>query len=1126
VASLLIALGVLSARTLLADESRLADFARIDDWSIEAPTGTKCLPEGGLVALVAKPEADRKPASAEDRDRGIFNPAGNNPDPGRNVVLRLKRRPLLPADAVRAGLWIFVDRPIKTDGLWLILVDAKGRDFEYALPAPESFQSGWQYLDTFPFDANERGKLHPNVGRQLGGGEGLPVKPLKLSGLRVEVRSDAGGKWLLGDLETDGHLLGDHQYHWGLNIPGSNPRLTQTLLRSGEEPFLPAGKILPAGGKADVSWEVRSGFQGEVVAHGGTSLDIRAGDAVALARRLPLGDLPEGDYDIVVTVRQAGKDLQQQRLSLIVLDSPVKAAPPAAIRLSAEPGEPLKIPLASWHEQPGGKTWRIENATGKVVASGDLEDDPVAWRPPSPGVFRYVAERVVDGQVVDRDVRLVGGRVPRDQLGPADFSTRGNVPSEQDLFGPGHNYFTWAMYENHPEDPRYWDWCRQWIAAGRAAGFDLFRLRLDWGKIEMLPGVFDFSMTDRLVAEVARQGGQAILELRFEAPDWLPVSHQLDSYGRADVWNHGRLGRIPSVWTPGMLDSIRQFVQAAVLRYRNDPHVAGYHIWGLPGSLDWTTVDKPYWGQRLDYSSAALSEFQTWSQHKYASPPFASQDWSRPDLSAEWRDWVAFRAHGLDTFFIDSVLKPLRQLDDRRSVVAYFGLDYASPALARSAADLNWRRHTGGSELYYQTPLRSSMAVCDTGKTWPQEVHLLTPLPAGLELATFNISAPGGAAFHWNYYWRNDIPVGGWTAEREQALKEWQTLWRPLWEEMRDAAPATPPDLAAVMTWSTMHYGLRTFFPLRLGDYVTPTAAALYRDGLWPDWFTENAPLDNLSKYKLIVIPPTAAQVMPVRMAEALAAYVQAGGKLALFPDSGKWIVEEGGKPNGLLEKLGAGAWLTLPAKGGEFFDAGNSGLPENAGAEMRDAKPVRHSALLADSRALRLSSPLALPMAKAGGPATVEASFDDGAPAAVTWPFGRGQVALFAGVPDWPSNQGLWREIYHWAGGSRPVATDRPDVEANFLIKGDTRYVIVHRLTDSFRPQPPVLDRPQLRRQPPVVATWKLAGLPEGRWQVTEISADGPKKYSLSTGELSSGVQTSLFLAQTKVFKLEPASP
>ena len=77
-------------------------------------------------------------------------------------------------------------------------------------------------------------------------------------------------------------------------------------------------------------------------------------------------------------------------------------------------------------------------------------------------------------------------------------------------------------------------------------------------------------------------------------------------------------------------------------------------------------------------------------------------------------------------------------------------------------------------------------------------------------------------------------------------LQEWQEKWRPLWSEMRDASLAQPVDLALVATWSTMNYMVRSYFALRLGDYLTAPTAALYRDQLWPGCISDNANLTRL----------------------------------------------------------------------------------------------------------------------------------------------------------------------------------------------------------------------------------------------------------------------------------------
>jgi hypothetical protein len=1264
-------LGVLATGVLQAS-SDLATFDDLSRWSQPKVTG---------VSFAQEPEVTRFALEADVATSGR-----------RSFELKLNTWVPLTEDAVNAGMWVYVAKNPGLASTWLTFVDAKGRAFEYTLPGMESWQTGWQYLETFAFDANEMGKLHPQVGRLLGDPDGagnLPVRPLSLTGLRFEADSKVAGEWLLKSVTADAHTLGSAGYHWALNIPGLRYNMTQTWTQSDVQPWLMAGQLLPDGGDAIVSWEVRAGFQGVPMLRGEHRLTFVADDYRAKAERIGLGSLPRGDYELVVTKRPAdprqvipdgwrrliwhaegqtfwdgGSDgsasvltgkktggesqgivgwrqimplkgeagdyelsfigsgsgkpvarlvainkahqqvgetliiplpsnhgtgriartvtlpaeidkvqldliatqpgdaafhsislkkngveyvingeavvadqIKQETWNLAVLSSPDagRLSPPPAATVPV--GKALVVPAPSWADLPGDKHWRVTATDGSEAGSGVVEvGTEINWVPPAEGVYSYVAERRQGGLLVDRDTRLLGGRTDPSELGPSTFVNREKAPTEADLFGPGKNYFTWAMYENHPEAPAFFKDTLQWIKDGRAAGFDLIRIRADWDKIEQLPGVYDFSVVDRLIEMVKSQGGRVILELRFEAPGWLPVEHQLNNYGRADVWRHGRVGRIPSVWTPGMLDSIRAYTEAAVRHYRNLDCIAGYHVWGLPGSLDWTTIDKPYWGQRADYSPVAVAAFDQWTNGRYAgTPPMASADWSRPDLSQGWRDWMDFRRHGLDTFFIDSVLRPIRELDDRRSIVGYFGLDYWSERLTDSARTLHWRRHTGGVELYYQIPLQARRAVVETGMAWPHEVHLLTPVPAGLEEATFQLSSVGGEGYHWNFYWRNNYPVGTWTENRESGLAEWQSIWEPLWHEMRDAKLAQQPDLAAVHTWSTMQYGLRSFFPLRMADYITRPAASMYRDHLSPDWFSDNAASLDLSHYRLIVVPPVGAQVMPVRMADALADYVSKGGNIAVFPDSGRWILENANEDNGLWKRLGWNPVGNREARLGEgqSSEVGNSGLPLNANQDPVEAvKPQAGGAWFAETQPLFLRKSSDWRLGTAGSH-RVEACFEDGSPAVISWQHGRGHVVAFAGQPDWAKSPGVFASLYRASGGVIGAYADRPDVEITHLVKDNVHYAVMHRLPDSLRPHLampiPDLDRAALRKMTPAIETaWHLKGMPAGvHWRVTELTglSEGQDGGVKSTEELISGVPVRLYLSQTLVYKLEPVT-
>ena len=57
----------------------------------------------------------------------------------------------LPDNARRAGLWLYVERPMELYGVWLELRDADGRVFDYRLAKLAAWAKGWRYLDTFTF---------------------------------------------------------------------------------------------------------------------------------------------------------------------------------------------------------------------------------------------------------------------------------------------------------------------------------------------------------------------------------------------------------------------------------------------------------------------------------------------------------------------------------------------------------------------------------------------------------------------------------------------------------------------------------------------------------------------------------------------------------------------------------------------------------------------------------------------------------------------------------------------------------------------------------------------------------------------------------------------------------------
>lgn len=1227
----------------------VADFTRPDDWAVKAPAAvTSSFRPDGLLD-VEWPKAE-KPLVWE---------------------ARLKHPRAVDPGAQRVFLKLFAATPAAKNRLYMILADRNGTEFTYTLPQLANWALNWRILDTYAFEANECGRMHPQVGTANRPGSPIPVKPMTFVGLKLEIAPDSAGHWLFDKVGSDAYALGSKTNHWGINLPLERYWMTTSLIQSERPPYVPLDWLEFGNTAWKLRWELVPGTQGPAIKTGEERIAFPAGDFRARERKLELGKLPPGLYTVncslvpedldkaspanwrplrwnaegptfwnresgadgsrgLGSVKSAGKPqgyvgwrqtvqlaepgtgifrvsargegtptawltplgrdlksigpstslkfessrewrtqevrvtlppetaqmyvylmatgkggkaefdnveflmdgknvipngdaeqgdvLKQVSLPLNVIASTSTATPSPRLNSSAAPGEVLEIPLPDWSGRSGDKSWRITGPGGTVCASSDKLDGKVfRWKTPAiPGVYRFTALLKDGGVTVDRKELQLGvkGVIP---AAPQVRRIAGEITTETDLFGPGKNYFTWSMYENHPDVPGYVEQISKWIADGRKCGFEYFRIRLDWNWVEPVPGVYDFTLSDRLIDEVLKQGGKVILEIRCEAPEWLDYESRLDSCGRADIWRHGSIGRIPSIWSAGMLDRLTEYATTAAKRYCDNPGIAAYHVWGLPGSLDWTNLDRPWLGIQVDYSAASLRKFHELYGKQIPGIPRSSSEFGKPDLSPEWRSWVEFRRSALEEYMIDHMVKPLRAIDKRRPIIGYFGLDFSSPKLAASSRELGWRRHTGGCGLIYQSQIGDMRALSDTGKSFPQEVHLMTPTGAELEQATSQLTAGGGQGLHWNYYWRSTVRVGEWTPERNAGLEDWQTLWRPLWQELRDAEPTAPPTVAVLTSWSTMQYLHRTFFSMRQDDLTTRLAAALYRDGVWPTWFSENAPPNVLDGKKMLIVPASGAQVIPQATADRIEKFVADGGKVLLFPASGRWVVEEPEQDFALLKRLGWQGAPPVPQSRVETED-GNSGFsdlkPKTAEVTFTPGSP------LAALGKLTVNNPA--PISKPGPDAHVEGRFADGTAAVLLWKHGKGEVLFLAGQPEWPKAAGFLGLAARKAGDERAVSGSKPYLLINDLTKGKDRYLIVHRLPDTYRPHTPELSRQVLDKYPAEKLSWSLRGL-KGNYRMTEVSAAGRPERVVSGEELAAGIPVDMKLCQTRVFKLTP---
>ena len=236
----------------------------------------------------------KKPAaiSAEFRSDGLLQLEWKKTSSPSTVELLLKTPVPVDPEAQRAGLKLFVRSPMDRNKLYLLFIDRTGTRFSYPLPELEKWAVNWRWIDSYPFDANEMGRMHPLVGKADKPGSPLPVRPLQFAGLRIEAPQGTEGIWLLDEIRSDAYKLGTPVDHWALNLPGERYWMTTTLIQSGRAPFLPADWLNPGDAPVHLNWELVRGEQGPAIRRGETDLRFAPGDYRSRVSRPAVTPLP------------------------------------------------------------------------------------------------------------------------------------------------------------------------------------------------------------------------------------------------------------------------------------------------------------------------------------------------------------------------------------------------------------------------------------------------------------------------------------------------------------------------------------------------------------------------------------------------------------------------------------------------------------------------------------------------------------------------------------------------------------------------------------------------------------------------------------------------------------------
>lgn len=607
---------------------------------------------------------------------------------------------------------------------------------------------------------------------------------------------------------------------------------------------------------------------------------------------------------------------------------------------------------------------------------------------------------------------------------------------------------------------------RAYLAESRAIASSLTHM-IDLRDFEVLPGVFDFSMLDRLLDAAADAGCKVTVRLAHcdnngrNLYRWPTYSRQY-AYDGTIAEGHPYYGAY-SVLDPNTGKLWLDAYRALFNRYHAHTAFEGYYIM-QPGG-EWTVVDQPWNGTVTGYDPATAQGFRDWLRERHSlgelnrrwgtsladfgeiRPPMPDfRGGAEPDLRMEWIDFCRFK-DDLNAEWMRRAVRSIRTFDDDRVILSYGApnllagvlgdqIDYGHNGGNHYGHDLGayldaWNHHRVGwiTEPHHPYFWAAYGEVPNRGWVLDWSIWVMTAQAGG-----------GGANLHVYYF-----PSGPRTEDLArvgtyggiQAYDSFERF-KPLLAELHDIELLAPPAQAAFVADPTTLYAKhRTTFNARLDD-LRRWRELLENDSVpYEDYVPGHAP-----GYRL-VLPNPLDEVIEGETLDRIVAAANAGAKVVLSANTGKFVPERGREPFALLRALGIDPPVRpFDRKGTGLFATALPGNPlfdEGAAIPFLTGDDFHEQLESAEVRARFWEYPYrwipetdyfgrypGVQVAEDGG-AKVLARFADGGAALTSHPVGKGEALVFWGIPDMGMGgrnlRGMMARAATWAGIGNPLA-------------------------------------------------------------------------------------------------------
>lgn len=838
----------------------------------------------------------------------FFHPARS----GKDQSILLKADQPIPEHAKRIGYWI-LSRGSTWCEVSLLVQEPDGEINLYRAPA--SGDSPWTFYEW---------EIQPRSAavRKFADGEN-PEKVRKFKGVLLKLLPFSNGGYRFGDVVFSGtERPAPRTYAWTLRDVADDLSYQSAfsgfrLAYAGVEPeaALPLVLFFNTPEARRIRGMVHDS-DGNVYDNFELKLD-EIGDPQQTSLILPA--LPNGNYWIDLNLFGAdGRLLNRQKLSYLVLFSPVKT-PPAAQKpaisalypdeaaplVDAPAAGPLKLKADT---RPGDLiryTWLDQYKEEKGSGTAEEMSVPVPAEIAAPAVVRLELALERNGAIVDRRtvrVRLPGEKRP--EQGTPRTPSQFFPLDETETVSVTQRALKESFAEHIPENGSNWSVC------------------LYWSEIEPVRGEIQYPVIDRYLKLAESRNIPVTLTFFIHLdhlPQWLWYDQLLDQNGQ-NMHYSASFTRKFSPCSERTVEALCETIGKLVKTYRDSPVIAG---WNFSQGVESFWSDASRNGLVVGYDSATVKAFREYlaktrfplaetgaKSYDEVEPPKPVFD-GKPDLRPLYLAWEEFRQQVVNSYF-ERIFSAVRSAGATQPIKSYAGMGVGDisrmlPVYRQYGAELCF----GGGDAPVHAFLQSQ--AMHAGVPLIGESFALPPFSPTLNFVMFTEAAYGSMAGGTNIMWgRHFTP----SAIQEEALE----------------ASRTAAGLA------------KTIRGLGRSELVTANGALMFgmrsmvnvsRSTMWIDWanlntngfadalnsiiannlqmpfLTDSTPQEILNRYKIIVLNDS--PILDNAAAARLAAFVRQGGTLILMGDAGR--CDENGRESRTLQKLlGDGA-----APGKEF---------------------------------------------------------------------------------------------------------------------------------------------------------------------------------------------------------------